>query len=82
LAFFDFTIPAAHAAEPASQLPVMPEYKSVINLIFMLFIGIAFVWSLAVCLHSDNEGRVKTAGDINKMLLGFLIGSGKSFLGF
>ena len=47
----------------------------------MFSIGIAFFWSLAVTFHSNNESRVRTAGDINKMLLGFLIGSGKDFLG-
>ena len=57
------------------------DYKPLINLGIMFCIGIAFFWSLAITFHSNDEDRVKTAGDINKMLLGFLIGSGKSYLG-
>ncbi len=57
------------------------DLKTKINGAVMVCIVIAFFWSLAVCLHSENENKVMSANDINKMLLGFLIGSGKAFLG-
>lgn len=60
-----------------------PSYdvRLMINFGIMVAIVVAFFWSLAIMLHSNSEKKVKAAGDINKMLLGFLIGSGKSFLG-
>jgi hypothetical protein len=78
--FFDAS--KAHAAEVvAAAASASYDFRLLVNLGIMLSIAIAFFWSLGIMLHSANEGRVKTAGDINKMLLGFLIGSGKSFLG-
>jgi hypothetical protein len=57
------------------------DFRPLISMGIMGAIGVAFIWSLAVCFHSDDEHRVKTASDLNKMLLGFLIGAGKSYLG-
>lgn len=57
------------------------DFKPVLNLAIMLTITIAFLWSFGVSMHSSDENRVKTANDTNKMILGFLLGSAKSYLG-
>jgi hypothetical protein len=71
----------AHGAETSLAASASYDFRPLVNLGIMFSIAVAFFWSLGIMLHSANEGRVKTAGDINKMLLGFLVGSGKSFLG-
>ena len=57
------------------------EAKTIINIGIMLCIIIAFIWTLAISLHGESNAKVKRASDINKMLLGFLIGSAKSYMG-
>jgi predicted permease len=64
---------------PGTEITI--DYRPIVNLVIMLAIGIAFLWSLGVSLHSKNEQQIHTASDINKLILGFLIGSGKSYLG-
>jgi hypothetical protein len=72
---------AGAATAPPPVDPSAIDVRLIINFGVMLAIGIAFFWSLAIMLHSASEKKVRTAADLNKMLLGFLIGSGKSFLG-
>lgn len=57
------------------------DTKSFINAGIMFCIIIAFIWTLAVSLHSESSAKVRRANDLNKMILGFLIGSGKSYMG-
>ncbi len=76
----ELLISSAYAAD-GSNVSYANGYKPIINLIIMSVLGITFVWSLVVSLHSENEERNRRASDINKMILGFLLGSAKSYLG-
>ncbi|MCP3965339.1 MAG: hypothetical protein GY718_03160 [Lentisphaerae bacterium] len=85
LGSIDMSIVSLALAKPPDS-PSLPngtpfEAKIIINIGIMLSIIIAFIWTLAISLHSDTNAKVKRASDINKMLLGFLIGSAKSYMG-
>ena len=56
------------------------NYKNIGNIGVTIVICVAFLWAFGVSLHSTDKERVKTANDYVKMLLGFLIGTAKSYL--
>lgn len=72
---------ASPPAPQPTQSAAPIEAKAAINIGIMVCIIIAFIWTLAISLHGESNSKVQRASDINKMLLGFLIGSAKSFMG-
>jgi hypothetical protein len=75
-------IGTSHAASPAAESSDthLALVKQSLNVVLFAVMALAFLWTLFVSLHSRVERRAKTAIDLNKMLLGFIIGSLKSFL--
>lgn len=74
----------AFAAESPSQYGasgVAVSHSSIINELFTISLLIAFFWSFAVSLHSDNPKKVQTAKEYSKLFGGILIGSARSVLG-
>ena len=77
-------VPAAPDMAPTGEHPFFSGGRGsrvVTNVVLMACIVIAFFWTLLVTLYGKNEKRVERADEINKMLLGFLLASGKSLLG-
>lgn len=74
---------AVASTNSTGNIPIVAplEIKTVINIGIMICIIIAFIWTLAVSLQGETSARVKRASDLNKMLLGFLLGSARSFMG-
>ncbi len=63
-----------------SQYPVF-DYKSIINFLMMIFVVCAAGVTTWVIFFSDNLDKVQMANDYFKMIFGFILGCGKSFLG-
>ena len=77
-------VPAAPDMAPTGEHPFFSGGRGsrvVTNVVLMACIVIAFFWTLLVTLYGKNEKRVERADEINKMLLGFLLASGKSLFG-
>lgn len=74
-------ISTAFAADQGNTPEILQNgVKFWLNFGITVTIIICFFWSLAVMFHSQNEKSVKNASDLNKMLIGFLLGSAKSFI--
>lgn len=80
LPVFSFIAPA-YAAEPLIPAATLLDTKAIINLAIMGFVLIAGTVSVYIIFFSKDPVRVQTANDYLKMILGFLLGAAKSFLG-